>query len=69
MINGLSRLTDRRGEYVFFVKAAPLPAVIHIDEMTQCLARGIKLPFCMLTLDVGRARLGHSESLAKSRKN
>ena len=59
MVNGLSRLADRPGEYILFIEAAPLPAVIHRDEMIQCLARAEKLPFGFLAVAIGRECLGH----------
>ena len=59
MIDGLSCLANRLGECVVLIVVAPLPVVVHLDEMSQGSPGAEELPFGIVALDFSRERLCH----------
>ena len=66
--DGLARLPDRFGEGLLLIEVPPLAALVQLHEMTQCPARGEKLPLGMFVLHFGSQGLRHCASLTGTRK-
>src|SRR5579872_6393379 len=67
-IDDLPRLPDRFGEGLLLIEVPPLAALVQLHEMTQCPARGEKLPLGMFVLHFGSQGFRHCASLTGTRK-